>query len=455
MKLEWDGRYTDSIYVQKCDPGTVEVPGNDLEHTPGAYGMPHMCFVEPAGADAAVVQIDDLTAGLDAEVGRPAATRAAKPEGPVTVTLEIDRRGDGEWTAYKTIDIPESGYAYHVLPDDLEGEWIRLTTNRDVSGATAYFDYGPGGGRVTDRDMFAALADVDEPGAWTSAVVRSEGEDQIKLGVLAQCVDGTGRAGETRSFQVGADMRFHPTEADSDSGRFLREKVAPIEQLVEIDEASVVVSEGGQRFRLPKSHSAYGTMAGQGRALREVVTERSLLNAGGTFYILPRGNSGGLRRAKPLATHNKRITDFCSWRGTLVLAGCKASAESDGHYFTLTDGEVGLWFGDIDDLWKLGKPTGRGGPWLETAVEAGEPSDPYLMAGYDRKTASLAHDAESEVTLTLQVDPTADGTWLPYRSIRVPAGETVRHALPVGYAAHWVRAVTDQPCRATVQFEYE
>ena len=49
------------------------------------------------------------------------------------------------------------------------------------------------------------------------------------------------------------------------------------------------------------------------------------------------------------------------------------------------DGKLGLWFGAIDDLWKLGKPVGVGGPWKHTAVKAGKPSDAYLMTGYDKK----------------------------------------------------------------------
>jgi len=116
---------------------------------------------------------------------------------------------------------------------------------------------------------------------------------------------------------------------------------------------------------------------------------------------------------------------------------------------------MGLWFGDIDDLWKLGKLRGRGGPWLATAVEPGEPSDPYLMAGYDRKTVELSHDAQEEVQFTLEVDPAANNAWLPYTTIRVPVGETVTHTFPTGYAAHWVRLKTDLACEATAVFDYQ
>ena len=39
------------------------------------------------------------------------------------------------------------------------------------------------------------------------------------------------------------------------------------------------------------------------------------------LHEVPRDNSGGRRKIQPIATHGKRITDFASWRGLLVLTG--------------------------------------------------------------------------------------------------------------------------------------
>lgn len=375
----------------------------------------------------------------------------------VAFRLEIDRAGDGRWTEYRTIAVAPGGYAWHVIPDDVEGEWLRVVADRDARDATAYLHYGPGGGAETDRTPFSAIADIDAPGAWTSAIVRSESGEALPLGVQVRTVEGTGNAGPPRTYQVSAELAWTPTGADSDSARFLVEKAAQVDRLIEIDDASVIVREKDLRMRLPKSHPGYDAAwpTGWPRAMREVVTERSLINAAGTFYVLPRTNSGGLRRIKPVCTHNKRITDFCSWRGLLVLAGCLADAKADGHYFAAPDAPVGLWFGDIDDLWKLGKPVGVGGPWKATPVEAGKPSDPYLMAGYDRKRVVLRHDATEEVAFTLQVDLAGDGTWLPYATLRVPAGQEVEHVFPEGYAAHWICVQVSRACKATAQFTYE
>jgi hypothetical protein len=107
----------------------------------------------------------------------------------------------------------------------------------------------------------------------------------------------------------------------------------------------------------------------------------------------------------------------------------------------------------VDDLWKLGAPAGKGGPWLNTAVQAGAPSDPYLMTGYERKTVSLSHQGKDTVRFTLEVDFDREG-WHPYGTFAVPPGQPVTHAFPDGYAAHWVRVKTDKAVAATAQFTY-
>lgn len=123
------------------------------------------------------------------------------------------------------------------------------------------------------------------------------------------------------------------------------------------------------------------------------------------------------------------------------------------------DGEVGigavaLWLGNVDDLWRLGAPCGVGGPWKDSAVGSGIPSDPYLMFGYDRKALALSHTSPSPITFTVEVDFAADNTWSEYASFTVPPGQTVRHVFPDGYSAHWVRLKSGQTTTATATFTY-
>ena len=77
------------------------------------------------------------------------------------------------------------------------------------------------------------------------------------------------------------------------------------------------------------------------------------------------------------------------------------------------------------------------------------------MTGYDRKRVELAHDAEGEVSFRLEVDFLRDGTWKEYGTIHVPPGQSVTHAFPEGFSAHWARVTADRDCRATARFVYE
>jgi hypothetical protein len=380
----------------------------------------------------------------------------------VRFELEIDRTGRGDWQVYRTIEVPAGAYQFHILPPHVEGQWLRLAPDRDATAATAYFHYGPSRGAGPDEPKFVALADVGRKGAYTSAIIRPRGADMGTLHLLAHRVDDNGEVTEVGHYEIGPDMVLHHRPDDTDGAAYIRERAVVDELDFEIDTASVILRQGERRYRLPKGHPDYDERwpAGWPRSHREVVTERSLINAHGTIYMRPRNNSGGIRALKPVTTHNKRITDFCSWRGMLVLAGARVDAPEAGpHDVRSTDGQVGLWFGDIDDLWKLGNPRGVGGPWQRTPVRAGAPSDPYLMAGYDRKRVELSHDLDRPVTFTLEVDVLGavdtPETYLSYARISVAPGSEVTHEFPEGYAAHWIRVVADLDCVATATFIYE
>ncbi|MFP4171667.1 MAG: twin-arginine translocation signal domain-containing protein [Candidatus Hydrogenedentota bacterium] len=391
---------------------------------------------------------------------------------PVTFHLEIDRTGKNDWEDHAEVEVPAEGYAHHVIPPDAPGEWMRVRADRDVSQATAHFHFGPSKGSVADEAMFAPLATVETNDAYTRGIIRPRGGDLETLHLWARHVDADGEVSGVGYYEIGEDLVLRHKPEDTDAAEYLRQNAAieaggmgqaPDGDLdIEIDEASVILFQGATRFRLPKGHEAYGAAwpGGDPRRVREVVTERALLNAAGTFYMMPRNSSGGVRALKPVATHNKRIIDFCSWLGMMVVTGVAADADPEHpHLIPSDDGRTGLWVGDIDDLWKLGKPRGVGGPWRGTAVEAGEASDPYLMTGYDRKRVELSHNADSAVTFALEIDIFGaihtPETYFTYAELTVPAGETVTHEFPEGFAAHWIRLRPDANCAATAVFTYE
>ena len=185
-------------------------------------------------------------------------------------------------------------------------------------------------------------------------------------------------------------------------------------------------------------------------------SERRLANYHGTFYELPlisNGQPADLTRMRPVASHTKAIYDFCSWNGLLVLTGVGEDAAPDGHVFADAGQRVGLWFGGVDDLWKLGKPVGTGGPWKDSHVKANEPSDAYLMTGYDKKTLDLT--ADRDVIVTVQIDFDHQSRWHTYQRFALKAGVRQRHTFPEGFSAHWLRVVADADCVATAWLTYE
>jgi hypothetical protein len=238
----------------------------------------------------------------------------------------------------------------------------------------------------------------------------------------------------------------------------IREKVKIPSQVVQVDPSSYLIVDGmGRRWRLPKTDQGYnGLMERQSlRICREVATERDLFNCGGTFYELPSENADGFAKIKPVSTHGLRINDYASFRGMLVLTGIDPKAASaNPNIFFSDDRKAAVWAGVIDDLWKLGKPLGKGGPWLNDAVAAGIASDPYLFGGYDKRTLTLSHQSTSAVSFTLQLDATGDGVWYDYKTVPVSAGKSIVLSFPADIQSKWIRVVADKATVANAEFEY-
>jgi len=208
-------------------------------------------------------------------------------------------------------------------------------------------------------------------------------------------------------------------------------------------------------YRLPKAtHTQDHSWTTEWPRIREVESERWLMDCSGMFYELPAMTYGGrVYGLRPICTHLRIIPDYCSWRGMLVVAGDQTTPISDTNPF-VGQPQANLWFGKTDDLWRFGKPQGWGGPWRNTQVKAGEPSDPYLMTGFEHKCVHLYQEGAEKVEITLEVDFLGDGTWQPYETFAVAPGGYVHHEFQAGFSAHWARVVADTPCKATAWFVY-
>ena len=444
LELTWGNGFRDRIYSRELPGGTVSIPGNSTEHTPRSFGMPHLAFVDSQGSQAA-----RITPLGEADVTSPAPAQNGgnNESAAVLFTLQVDKNGNGSWADLETVEVPPDGYVAHLLPENLDAVWLRLAASRDCT-ATAFLHQTTGrfrdGSLPEHRALFAGLADAADKNARCALLYAAKRNRNLRV-----------ITDDDRHFDfTKADFQFEPDEPDATLRSLLH-----VEPEFTVDAASVVLKHDGRTLRLPKGDPAFDKpfASGQPRASREVESERHLANIHGTFYEVPLITNGAppaFHLMRPVSSHSKQITDFCSWNGLLVLAGVRADATNDGHVFADADHGTALWFGAVDDLWKLGKPVGHGGPWHNTQAKAGVPSDPYLMTGYDRKSLELSHRSTEPVTITLQVDINGTGLWVDFRSFDVEPGRTLSYRFPAGFSASWVRAVSDRDTNATLTFTY-
>jgi hypothetical protein len=373
---------------------------------------------------------------------------------PVSVEIETST-GTPTWTPVRSVSVPANGYVSEVV-SDLTAPWVRLKSSAASTNLTAFFHMGSpyphGTPASAHTNEFAALADIRDTRSISDGVVRVMNDPALPLEFASSRTASNGSVSSHRYHRIGGDMTLNDvTNATAESA--LRTSAA-LTQEFGSDAASAWILEGATRFRVPKLDPLYDApfAAGWARGIRETVTEREMLNCHGTFYEVPRDNSGGMRKMRALATHGKRITDFASWRGLFVMTGVLDDAPASDKLVRNADGTAALWLGEIDDLWRMGEPRGKGGPWVNTAVAANTASDPYLMYGYDRKELTLT--ATNATTITVEVDFLADNTWSVYQAFSLSAGQTLNHIFPAGFHAHWVRLKSSAATTATAQFTY-
>lgn len=328
-----------------------------------------------------------------------------------------------------------------------DDEWLRVKAEKDSKDFSVLITLSNGESRGTEPDaIFDGIARIGDEDAQTG-LFRPRGDNKRTLSFATK--DGY--------CEMGADLVLKRVE-DAQAKAFVEKAVALPKNVITLDEASVlVVDDRGRRWRLPRASKAYdaATNAGELRTCREVATERDMLSACGTFFELPAENADGFAKIRPVCSHNLRVTDYGGYRGLFLMSGIKPDAKAGEHIIRSDDGKAALWAGAIDDLWKLGKPRGEGGPWKNTKVKAGEKSDPYLMWAYDKRTLMLSHDQNEPVSFHIELDLTGTGLWVTYQHREVSPGEETSLTFEPAVQARWIRVSSKQDCQATAQLKYE
>jgi hypothetical protein len=373
----------------------------------------------------------------------------------VRFDLEIDPEGEGNWQPLRQIVVSGKRGVWTELGPEVSGEWVRIRPDRDCPKTTAFFHMAGEDKRgVENGREFEGLAGIATKSS-LGGFLRTRGDGRKTLLMQATQMNGT-ESIPGKIYELDADLKLN-LATDSKAAEEMEEVTRIPTGILETDAASAIYrDERGMRWRLPKSDSSYADLSAGGtvRLDREVCTERDLLNCHGTFYELPSENAGGIAKVRPIATHQLKIQDFCSFRGLLVMTGIQGGA-GNPHIFRSNDGQANVWVGVVDDLCRLGKPRGQGGPWMHSSVKKMEPSDPYLMTGYDRKRLELSNEGNQPAKLTLEADVTGEGKWVPVNEFALKPKESVRHEFPNWFQAYWVRMVSSENTVASAQLVYE
>lgn len=401
------------LSIRKHPASRVGTHANRFVHEPTDRGILGPYVVD---SDRTVRRFDALREDPDGNPNRLTATMA-HPERP------------GEWVLCLTME----GLLYEANVETLDVRRVAdLTAELGLAGGAEHAHFK--GGHTSEGRVYVANNTYEEP------EYRGERAD----GRLAVC--------EWTSGEWEVLVRDPHMEVTG------RQNMGRVVFATGWDRRSAVlrVRAGGEwtTYRLPKaSHCFDHDWQTEWTRIREVETERYLLDCHGAFYELsPVAHGGAVWGVKPVCTHLRVIPDFCSFRGLLVLGGNQVSPNGANPY--TGQPQSGLWVGATDDLWDWGKPRGWGGPWKDDAVIAGMPSDPYLMTGFDEKVLHLSHGADREVRFRVEVDFRGDRTWEPYADLAAGPDGYEYHTFPRGFSAHWVRLVPDADCTATAEFHY-
>jgi hypothetical protein len=375
---------------------------------------------------------------------------------PVKFLFEADNEGNNSWKALKEVTVEAGGSALVPFEIDQKGEWIRVSADKNTL-ATVHFWYTDKDSRETSPDsIFTGLSKVNEPISAAGLLWDLPGNSR-KMGLLAGEASRNNFA-ESGYYELDSLMNLVRSE-DAQTASRIREKMQIPQNVVTIDSASVLITDDkGRRWRLPKGSDMFTDLTEKKllRICREVATERDLFNCSGTLYELPAENADGFAKIRPVASHNFRIYDYASYRGMLVMTGISDNKDVvNSHIIRSADGKAKVWAGVIDDLWKMGKPVGSGGPWYRTQVKKNIPSDPYLIAFYDTRTLYLSHNSAAKVKFRIEADPVGTGIWMAYREVTVEPGKTLEEKFPESFQARWIRLVPMSDCTVTSVFKYE
>jgi hypothetical protein len=215
------------------------------------------------------------------------------------------------------------------------------------------------------------------------------------------------------------------------------------------------------KYRLPKASHSYDGAHGwntEWPRIRDIGEKDLLMTMHGMFWRFPKmftsSNSVGIT---PRSSYLKVVGDFCRWQNRIVL-GCDDTANKEflnrrkakGH-IAKPQSQSNLWFLEPEMLDRLGPVIGRGAVWLNDKVEANQPSDPFLLSGFQKRAVHLVTDRKTAVTI--EIDAKGNGKWNKLVDLEVNGYHW--YEFDQSLNATWVRLKSSESMdRATAWFHF-
>ncbi|MBQ6534935.1 MAG: hypothetical protein IJI37_07160, partial [Opitutales bacterium] len=397
---------------------------------------------------------EDVKAGIPSDAmltggfGNRVLVLSHQTQTPVEAEIQTSD-GKGGFKISQKVLLPANSSKFIKLAD---AEWTRVVPKSDAKSFTAHFTlFDPDTRSAEASAIFDGVARVGEKNS-SAALLRTLDINKKLMGALARArgADGIEDLGV---YSLDSALNF---SKNSNISKGLLAETESEPRGITYLPGAVLIEEGGKRFLLPRNGDYRGeSRFGIPRVAREVVTERDIMNCGGIFYELPAINAGGMEKIRPIAAHNLDVFDFCSYCGIMFISGISdgAPALKNPRIITSADGKLSLWAGVIDDLWKLGKPVGRGEVWHEKSVSAGEVSDALLLSGFDKKTLRAVSSSDASVDVEVDIDGT--GLWVKYATYKLKANSVFEKDFDGDFCGYWVRLRSSNPSeKITAAFIY-
>ncbi len=248
----------------------------------GPQSQSNLWFVEPTKLDdlgpvigrGGVWVNDDIKASqtsdsfLVAGFERKGLHLSHRSPGDAVFELAVDEAGDGQWKSHKTVTVAEQEPVWVDLSELTSATWIRLSSDRDLVGATAWFQFSNADSRDSSpHEMFSGLASANSE-KFTGGLARARSGNKGTLSLAAIGSDGS----DIGYYELDGDLKLKKVE-DKTLHDYAKEHTAIPRDVLAADDASVIYTDDrGRRWRLPRGDQAKDQVQAWGatRVAREV-----------------------------------------------------------------------------------------------------------------------------------------------------------------------------------------